>query len=349
MNELFLGCLSLLLVANLWWGIKKLPKERWQILAAIPRKQAGDGSWQGINFTYYGLFNANAYILAVLLFLVLLKSTGAHTSAILISIGCIIGCCAPASRFIARLVEKKSYTFTVGGASFLGLLLAPPFFLFMHRLSVSMDTGSFNVAAALAALTISYTLGEGLGRLACISFGCCYGKSIDASSRLVRKIFSRHHACFEGKTKKVSYEGNLDGQPLIPVQAITCALFTTTALVGIAMFLHGAFVSSYLLPLCVTQSWRIISEFLRADFRGGGRLTVYQKMAFAGLLYGIGIALLLPYSGETTVNLALALSQLWSPAAILLMQLGWLAIFIYTGKSMITGSHISFHVHQNLS
>jgi hypothetical protein len=39
------------------------------------------------------------------------------------------------------------------------------------------------IVPALAAVMIAYTFGEALGRLACISFGCCYGVSISKLTR----------------------------------------------------------------------------------------------------------------------------------------------------------------------
>lgn len=52
----------------------------------------------------------------------------------------------------------------------------------------------------MAAMAVAYTLGEGLGRLGCISFGCCYGKAIDTCHPLVRRIFSKTPFIFKGAT-----------------------------------------------------------------------------------------------------------------------------------------------------
>jgi hypothetical protein len=40
------------------------------------------------------------------------------------------------------------------------------------------------------------------------------------------------------------------------------------------------------------------------------------------------------------------LTNLWHPATILFLQAVWLIIFLYTGRSYVTGSTISFHIHQ---
>lgn len=350
MNGLFIASLAVLIGGNLWWGIKTLPREGWQILATVPSRRSADGTWQGINFTYYGLFSANAYMLAVLLFLLLMRSTGARMEMILAAILCLIGCCTPASRLIARLVEKKAATFTVGGASFFGLLLAPPLFLALDQLSRALFSQGFNVMAGLAALVLAYALGEGLGRLACISFGCCYGKRIEACGPLMRRIFQRHHVSYEGQLKKVAYEGNLAGQPLVPVQAMTCGLYTGAALLGSYLFLRGSFIAAYLSTLLITQLWRVASEFLRADFRGAGRFSAYQLMALAAVVYGsLAACFLADSGGAAVIDLGRAWPELWSPAALLFLQTGWLTIFIYTGKSAVTGSRISFHVNHHLT
>ena len=59
-------------------------------------------------------------------------------------------------------------TFTVGGASFVGIILAP---LIVWMFNVTLDK-SIPIVPFLAAVSIAYALGEGVGRLACISFGC---------------------------------------------------------------------------------------------------------------------------------------------------------------------------------
>ncbi|MCB2183014.1 MAG: hypothetical protein KQH63_13350 [Desulfobulbaceae bacterium] len=56
----------------------------------------------------------------------------------------------------------------------------------------------------MAALATGYILGEGVGRLACISFGCCYGKPLDEVGILVRKILAPIACSYQGDTKKNS-------------------------------------------------------------------------------------------------------------------------------------------------
>ena len=124
-NWLFVIGMALFLVPVFIWGFKALPRERWQIICSIPVRKMADGSWQGLNLTYYGLFNAIALCAAIALVFVL---TGAADVDVRV-FGCImmvlLGFCLPASRLIARWVEKKPNTFSVGAASFIGIVLGP--------------------------------------------------------------------------------------------------------------------------------------------------------------------------------------------------------------------------------
>jgi Phosphatidylserine decarboxylase len=98
-----------------------------------------------------------------------------------------------------------------------------------------------------------YALGEGLGRLACLSFGCCYGRPVAASHPLYQRLFARRHVTFSGRNKKAVYEGRLDHEPLIPIQAVTAVVYVGAALVGTWLFLHGPAIGSFLAVALVTQ------------------------------------------------------------------------------------------------
>jgi len=41
----------------------------------------------------------------------------------------------------------------------------------------------------------------------------------------------------------------------------------------------------------------------------------------------------------------LGLQNLWQPEILILLQCVWLVMFLYTGRSMVTGANLSFHVH----
>lgn len=87
-------------------------------------------------------------------------------------------------------------------------------------------------------------------------------------------------------------------------------------------------------------------QYFRADYRGEGNFSAYQRMALAG----IGYCALLPLFGGSTVNsradLGAGLASLWNPAALLFFQGLWLLLFIYTGFSSVTGAMLAFHVHE---
>jgi hypothetical protein len=256
----------------------------------------------------------------------------------------LLAICLPAAKILAFLIEKKSNTFTVGGASFIGIIAAPWIISFTN--ATAGKWLSFNIPPinALTAMSIAYTLGEGIGRLACISFGCCYGKPLADYSPLINKIFQRHNFIFSGKTKKIAYAHELDGQQVIPVQAITAVIYSLTGLAGCYLFLKGFTTAAFILTLIVTQLWRAFSEFLRADYRGEGKISSYQIMAFVACLYGFLIAYILNEKFTGTPDLALGVAALWNPALLIFMLALWVAIFFYAGKSRVTTSVIEIHV-----
>ena len=254
--------------------------------------------------------------------------------------------CAPVSRLAARLVEKKSYTFTVGGASFAGIIAAPWIVLLLNETLGQVLHYRVDLICALAALSISYAFGEGLGRLACISFGCCYGKPLSESHPLLRRMLDERSFIFRGKTKKIAYASHMDGVKVVPIQAITAILYVGAGLLGTALFLESHYATAYLVSLVVTQGWRAVSEIFRADYRGGGKLSAYQWMSIAAVIYALAVALVL-------VGIPVAVAQpdilgglrsVWRPALVLFLQALWLAVFFYAGRSMVTGSTLSFHV-----
>jgi len=329
------------------WAFRALPGERWQMLAAVPLAK-GDAGWRGLNLTYYGFFTANAYVTGVAILLILMSSIGVPAVGTTALVVAVLAVCVPASRIVAQVVEKKKHTFTVGGALFVGVLIVPP-----AVWAVNATLGhwlGFVIPAlpALAAISICYAIGEGIGRLACISFGCCYGKPLCDCHGVLQKAFARFSFTFSGSTKKALYEGKFEGQRLVPVQAITAILYTSVGVVSVYLFLTGSYACVLLLAMGVTQVWRVISEFLRADFRGkAGKLTVYQVMALLTVVY-CGLLVLLLGGRERIAADALAgLKSLWNPFAILLLQALWLAIFLYTGRSEVTESTLQFAVRHD--
>jgi hypothetical protein len=196
----------------------------------------------------------------------------------------------------------------------------------------------------LAAMAIAYTLGEGLGRLGCISFGCCYGKRLRDCSPLLQRLFAGISFVFDGPTKKAIYEGRLNGEPLIPIQAITCIFYCLTAIAGSFFFLSGFFTSAFVLCITVSQSWRILSETLRADFRGFSRISAYQKMGGLAVLYVLLLALFIPPSQLAAPVIGHGLRLLWQPGIIISLQVLWLIFFLVFGRSTVTTARLSFQL-----
>src|SRR4029077_8934269 len=125
-SEAFVLSLGLLLGSLATWAFKRLPDERWQFLASVPIMKDSSGRWHGLNFTYYdGLLTANALVFGVGLLIVLLGSLHVPTTVTLTLILAVLLVCLPAAKWVARLVEGKSCTFTVAGAFFVGIFVTP--------------------------------------------------------------------------------------------------------------------------------------------------------------------------------------------------------------------------------
>jgi Prolipoprotein diacylglyceryl transferase len=344
-GEMFLLGLALFYSLLLAWAFKVLPLEKWQILASVPDRKMGDETWAGRNFTFYGFFTACAYAMATAITFILLSSVGVPIKAIIMVSVFMAVLCVPASRWVAAMVEKKSHTSTVAGAAFVGMIVAPWAICLANMVPGSMMDFHIDVMSCLAAFSIAYSLGEGTGRLACISFGCCYGRPVTDCHPVVRSLFSRFNFVFEGKTKKIAYASGLDGEPVIPVQAITSVLYISSALLGVYLFVKGKPTWAFLVTTSVTQLWRVASEFLRADYRGSGRFSAYQWMSVISVVYAVFIGLIfVGHSSEDAVDVMGGLLSLWDPGVLIFLQSIWLILFLTTGKSMVTGSVISFHV-----
>ena len=124
-SEAFVLSLGLLLGSLATWAFKRLPDERWQFLASVPIIKDAGGRWHGLNFTYYGLLTANALVFGVGLLIVLLGSLHVPTTVTVALILAVLLLCLPAAKWVARLVEGKSCTFTIAGAFFVGIFVTP--------------------------------------------------------------------------------------------------------------------------------------------------------------------------------------------------------------------------------
>jgi prolipoprotein diacylglyceryltransferase len=342
MNLFVVLCLAVPLIVLFAWGFKHLPNARWQMLGAVPVTQKDVTTWQGINFTFYGVFNAFAYMLATALAIALFKSLDIAFLPLLALLTGVLGICMPASKYIAAIVEKKTHTFSVGGATFCGIIVTP--WLVM---GINLFTDHpMPVIPVLSVVALAYAMGEGLGRLACISFGCCYGRPVTDLSKRFGSLFSRYAFVFQGKTKKISYAHHLDGQPVIPVQGMTASISCGCALIGMYLFLEGYYTAALILTILITQIWRFFSEFLRNDYRGEGAISAYQIMSLLGAGYVLALPLIFTGSAPPDPDIVEGLASLWSPGIILGLQALWIGSFIYTGKSSVTDSVIEFRVRK---
>ncbi|GAB6147100.1 prolipoprotein diacylglyceryl transferase family protein [Desulfocicer niacini] len=344
---IFIFSIGLVLGVSIWWGVKHLPGEKWQILAVIPGAVTSPGKRRGLNLTYYGVLSANAYTFAVFIFLILTTSSGLPLAGTATFIVLLLAVCMPASSLVARIVEKKSGTLTVGGAVFVGML-ASPFLIWLMNMIPALTKGTpLNATLMLSAISIAYAFGEGLGRLACLSFGCCYGKPLDHCSPWMQRVMKKQCLVFHGKTKKIAYASGLDGKKVIPIQVITAIIYCISALAGTLLFLNCYFGAALVETLVITQAWRIVSEFFRADFRGNFKITPYQVMAAATVIFALCITMAFPENGNTAPVLYRSMAMIGSPWTILAMEGIWLVSFVFTGRSSVTGAEISFHVQED--
>ena len=160
----------------------------------------------------------------------------------------------------------------------------------------------------------------------------------------IRRLCMGRSFVFSGNTKKIAYADGMEGVQVIPVQGMTAILFITAGLAGVYAFLKGHFSGAYLGTLIVTQVWRILSEFIRADYRGGHKLSAYQFMSVLCLPYGVWISWFFSGSVRLNADVVTGIISLWNPGLIIFIQLVWITVFLYTGRSSITGARMSFHV-----
>ena len=344
LNAGFVAALALGMFARIVWGVRTLPAERWQMLAAVPIAKSVDGSWRGLNLTFYGFFSATGTAFGFAIMWLLLGSVGIPVVVSIALVLLILLVCVPASRMIAGLVENKRNTFTVAGAAFVATIVLPLLVLALQPLAAHVLHCEIPVLPTFAAAAIAYVLAESIGRLACLSFGCCYGMPLRDANPTIARLFQKHNLVIHGATKKAAYASGLDGEPLIPVQAVTSAVFAVSGIAGVALFLTRQFRLAALVPLIASWGWRTGSEWLRADHRGASRFSAYQVMAIVSVIYLSIVLLLMPAALPVVPDLAAAFAQVFSAPAILALQIFWVALFWYYGRSRVTASTLSFHV-----
>ena len=346
-NFVFLAALITFFSVLFYWAFRNLPAEHWQIIAAVPFKRREDGTWHGINLTYYGFFNASACVFSCATIIVLMGSVGVSLITT-ISITCLLFLiCLPAAKIVARIVERKSSTFTVGGASFVGIVLLPWIIQAFNNFAAEPFGLTIPAPQMLAAIAIAYAFGEAFGRLACISFGCCYGKLIWQAPLPLQRLLHRFCFTFRGETKKVAYEADLLERPLVPIQGVTAIVSSVAGIAGVFFFERSNWTMALVVSLGVTQLWRAFSETLRADYRGNGfgkRFSAYQLMAIAALVYCVAWLPFLDAAPAAPPNIINGLRTLATAPVLLFLEALWLVIFLYTGRSSVTAARLSFHV-----
>jgi hypothetical protein len=249
-NTWILGLAAIATASYYGWAFRTLAGEHWQVLATLPRRRDEHGEWRGVNFTWYGALTANAYVIAVAAFLVLMTTLETSLRPLLIVVGGTLAICVPASRWMSRVIDRKPFGFTVAGAYTVGAVVMPPLALMCNAV---MGEAVIPIAPLLAAAGVAFVLGEGIGRLACISFGCCYGVPLKDCPALVRRLLGKRSFSFTGPTKKASYEGRLEGVPLVPIQAITTVVLTLTAFAAGMLFLGGWYRASFVLSVVLSH------------------------------------------------------------------------------------------------
>jgi hypothetical protein len=343
-NDLVAALLVVLYAGLFRWAFRTLPREGWQVIAVLPRMKLPDGRWTGLNVTYYGAFTASAVLLAVVFVILLLASVAVPIENIALLAVVLLACCVPAAKILARLIEGKANTFTVGGASMLGLFLAPWVVTAINAGPGATGKQALPLTATLAAVGIAYAFGEGTGRLACLSFGCCYGAPLQQSHPWISRLFAYHYAAFLGPTKKAAYESNLEAIPLVPIQAVTAAISVGSGMIGLWLFLHGRMIAAFLITVIVTQLWRVASECLRADYRGGRVVSWYQLLSLAGTAYAVILASWLTDLPSGPPDVLRGIRLLWQPGVILSLQALWVGMFLFTGRSRVTMATMSMQV-----
>jgi hypothetical protein len=342
MNELlFVGSLGTILALTLRWAFVALPRDGWQVAVAVPLRRDPDGLWSGANLTFYGAWSATAVVGGAALFVVCLASIGTAAPGALALVGTMYGVGMLASSLVARFVERRRSGFSVAGAAFVGFLALP---LATRLLRPAGMTAP--LLPVLAAAGTAYLLAEAVGRLACISFGCCYGKPLEAYRGRLRRLLEHFPVEFHGATKKIAFESGMEGVKVVPIQAATSTVYVLLGIAGLWLFLQGFFRAALIATLVPGQLWRIASEFHRADYRGEDRWTPYQTMAGSVAAGALALGLILP-DASGAPHLGVGLRALWDPTTILVLEALWLVTFIRRGWSSVTGARLSFFVQRD--
>lgn len=159
-SDLFVLGLAIVFAVILRWAFRTLPKEEWQIMAAVPSAKRDSETWTGINYTYYGLLVALSCTCSTGLALLLMGSVGIPGPLGLLVVAAVLCVCMPAARIMARIVEKRLHTLTIAGPSFAGVVVAPGIVWAADLTFSSLTNTGIPMFPVLAAFSIAYAMGE---------------------------------------------------------------------------------------------------------------------------------------------------------------------------------------------
>lgn len=155
-----------------------------------------------------------------------------------------------------------------------------------------------------ASLAVGLPLYETFSRIGCHTYGCCYGPRASASVHPLWRLFPFPAATYDHLTDYAvtRLEPKLLGQPLVPIQLISAALFFLLfACVSLPLAIYTTPQLAGAATLVCHAAVRLGTETCRADYRGGGAVSATGKMAF---VQAAGAAMWLAYVlcvGSSTV------------------------------------------------
>jgi hypothetical protein len=334
--EFAIAFIALVAFFALRWSFRHLPEERWQIFAVLPVARDGEG-WQGVNITYYGVISALAYSVSISLFVFLCGAANQPSLLVLLFVAALLSVAIPASKWIAYWIEGSRATFTVGGALFVTAISAPVLFHLVNAAGSLFAIGSLHAPSVVAAATLSY----------CLSFGCCYGKRLNEAGPIELLLYGGSATTYRGQLKKISYASNLESIPVIAVQSIASVVLFALFLSGLWLFWLQHFSLALIVTLVGSQLWRLYSETLRADYRGDAKFTAYQKMAVVTMLLTLAVSATLPTVTPVSLNAQRGFDALFRVDVLLYLQIIFVAIVYFMGRSTVTGAHLQMRLFRD--
>jgi hypothetical protein len=61
----------------------------------------------------------------------------------------------------------------------------------------------------------------------------------------------------------------------------------------------------------------------------------------------VALSHVVPTDQNLAAELSAGIETAWQPLVLLSLQALWLIVFVFFGKSMVTGAEISFHLHHD--